>query len=716
MSLGVLNNLSAVYAENYLSQTNKSLSTVLQQLSSGSRINSGADDAAGLSLVDGLQANQQALAQSKTNALEGVGLLQVADGALTQVNSLLNRAVTLATEASNGTLNTTQDAAANQEYQSILSEISDIGSTTTYNDSQVFGSTTGIVTGDSSLAGESIDSLSIRSLSSSGVGDTSGAVSYAPATPATSATPAIPSNVFYDLSQGATLAQTGDSLSGTSTSLSVQYLSAGVGGVLTPETATIKVGQGTSYGNTVGDLIQAINDMSTTTGLTATLGTAAEAGAQAVAAAEASNAGGGGGGDTGILISGSNVGCAGSAGPGVIATMWVNSGTDALAGSLSLVGSDGQTHGITLGQVGTDTLTNLASTINGLGYGITASLNSDDTEITFLSTDSADSVTATSTITDSYNTTSQTDTINDYIPGVNIGYYTVGNASDTLSGTFTGTDKSGNNFSLTLNNTDNTIATLAAALNVGGADAGLGINALVSGTELSFTKRNGDAHAPWLTPSQSLTETGSFTIVNDVSVNAQVAQGTPGVNDVGDIESDMDDPGLVTGSLEVGLSTTINMDASDTTMAAIVNTINDANAGVTATLLNPVDIVLNSANPSLKVQSTIDTQGDDLMFMGGQGNNSFFSTSVVTGSVSDITANPLTYNSNPFYAGTQDVGEIADAGTPGTSAKAASAATLSYSDSAGQSLSATDLLNQADAEAALSGVSTAIVDVAAQDG
>jgi flagellin len=204
--------------------------------------------------------------------------------------------------------------------------------------------------------------------------------------------------------------------------------------------------------------------------------------------------------------------------------------------------------------------------------------------------------------------------------------------------------------------------------------------------------------------------------VNDVSVNAQVAQGTPGVNDVGEIESDMDDPGLVTGSLEVGLSTTINMDASDTTMAAIVQTINDAKAGVTATLLNPVDIVLNSANPSLKVQSTIDTQGDDLMFMGGQGNNSFFSTSVVTGSVSDITANPLTYNSNPFYAGTQDVGEIADAGTPGTSAKAASAATLSYSDSAGQSLSATDLLNQADAEAALSGVSTAIVDVAAQDG
>src|ERR1700746_3023572 len=105
MSLGVLNNLSAMSATNNLNNTNNSLSKTLQQLSSGSRINSGADDAAGLSLVDGLQANATPLAQSQINAQEGVGYLQVADGALAQVTSLLNRAVTLATEASNGTLN-----------------------------------------------------------------------------------------------------------------------------------------------------------------------------------------------------------------------------------------------------------------------------------------------------------------------------------------------------------------------------------------------------------------------------------------------------------------------------------------------------------------------------------------------------------------------------------------------------------------------------------
>jgi flagellin len=182
MSLGVLNNLSAVYAENNLNNTNSNLSKTLQQLSSGSKINSGADDAAGLSLVDGLQANQTALTQSGTNAQEGVGLLQVADGALSQVTSLLNRAVTLATEASNGTLNSSQDTAANQEYQSILSEISNIGSTTTYNDKTVFGNTGtkayNIYVGDSSAAGASIDSLSIGSLSDSKVGETGGTMSY----------------------------------------------------------------------------------------------------------------------------------------------------------------------------------------------------------------------------------------------------------------------------------------------------------------------------------------------------------------------------------------------------------------------------------------------------------------------------------------------------------------------------------------------------------
>src|SRR5260370_7925993 len=99
MSLGILTNVAATYAENNLNKTQGSLQTVLQQLSSGSRINSGADDAAGLSVADGLKANEAALTQSAQNAQNGVGLLQTADGALSQVTNLLDRATTLPTHA-----------------------------------------------------------------------------------------------------------------------------------------------------------------------------------------------------------------------------------------------------------------------------------------------------------------------------------------------------------------------------------------------------------------------------------------------------------------------------------------------------------------------------------------------------------------------------------------------------------------------------------------
>ena len=206
MSLGVLNNLNAIYATNNLNNNNSALTNVLQQLSSGSRINSGADDAAGLALVNGLAANSAALTQSATNATEGVGLLKVADGALSQVTNLLNRAVTLATESSNGTLNSSQLTAANQEYQSILAEINNIGSTSTYNQTQVFGqgsaATVSIYAGDSSSSGSAIDNLNFAQLSSSSVGDAGGSVSLTAATASTAATityTAATSNASVDL-------------------------------------------------------------------------------------------------------------------------------------------------------------------------------------------------------------------------------------------------------------------------------------------------------------------------------------------------------------------------------------------------------------------------------------------------------------------------------------------------------------------------------------
>jgi flagellin len=274
MSLGVLNNLSAIYAENSLNNTSNSLSTVLQQLSSGSKINSGADDAAGLSLVNGLQANATALTQSATNATEGVGLLQVADGALSQVTNLLNRAVTLATETANGTLNSSQEAAANQEYQSILSEINNIGSTTTYNQQKVFGgSDVSIYTGDSSSQSASIDSLHFSTVNSADVGDAGGQMQYSAG-----------QGVFIDLSGTTGKAAGTDELSATAGETLVFDRDNADGTTGAAKTITI------AEGSTVNDVITQIN--SAGLGLTASLTTGTLAGDGTAGA------------DTGIMITG----------------------------------------------------------------------------------------------------------------------------------------------------------------------------------------------------------------------------------------------------------------------------------------------------------------------------------------------------------------------------------------------------------------------------
>jgi flagellin len=140
MPIGILNNIASLAAENQLTITNNNLNNTLLQLSSGSRINSGADDPAGLAIANGLEANISALTQSASNASDGVGALQVADGSLAQVSSLLNRAITLATESANGTVSNAQRTALDAEYQQIQTEIDQIGSNTTFNGTQVFTS------------------------------------------------------------------------------------------------------------------------------------------------------------------------------------------------------------------------------------------------------------------------------------------------------------------------------------------------------------------------------------------------------------------------------------------------------------------------------------------------------------------------------------------------------------------------------------------------
>jgi flagellin len=169
MALSVLNNISSIIAQNQLTTTQSNLQNTLTQLSSGSRINTGADDAAGLAIANGLQANVTGLTQSVANANDGVGALQVADGALGEVTTLLNRSVTLATEASTGTVSSAQRTALDAEYQQILQQIDSIGSNTTFNGTTIFAAsgttTTSIFLSDSTTAGTTTIGVNVSALS-----------------------------------------------------------------------------------------------------------------------------------------------------------------------------------------------------------------------------------------------------------------------------------------------------------------------------------------------------------------------------------------------------------------------------------------------------------------------------------------------------------------------------------------------------------------------
>jgi flagellin len=172
--ISVLNSISSLSAENALSTTNTALQSTLQQLSTGLKINSGADDAAGLSIANGLGANIAALTQSSQNASNGIGMLQTADGALSQVTTLLNRAVTLATEASTGGLSPTQTTALNNEFTTIMSEIGQIGSSTNFNGQSVFTKPTNSLTSTAAVAPDGSTALTQGSVTTIVDGATGG--------------------------------------------------------------------------------------------------------------------------------------------------------------------------------------------------------------------------------------------------------------------------------------------------------------------------------------------------------------------------------------------------------------------------------------------------------------------------------------------------------------------------------------------------------------
>src|SRR6056297_530815 len=133
MMMRINNNLMAMNAHRYLNATGAKQSKSLEKLSSGLRINSAADDAAGLAISEKMRSQIRGLDQATSNAQDGISMIQTAEGALQEVDSILQRMRELSVQAGNDTLETTDRQSIGDELVALREEIDRIASNTEFN-------------------------------------------------------------------------------------------------------------------------------------------------------------------------------------------------------------------------------------------------------------------------------------------------------------------------------------------------------------------------------------------------------------------------------------------------------------------------------------------------------------------------------------------------------------------------------------------------------
>ena len=131
--LSVKTNTSSLIAQRNLAEASTGLAENIGRLSSGLRVRSAADDAAGLAISEDFKASIRSLNQAKRNANDGVSMIQTADGALKEIGGLLTRMRELSVQSRNGTVNTQQRGYLNDEFGQLRSEIDRIVNTTEFN-------------------------------------------------------------------------------------------------------------------------------------------------------------------------------------------------------------------------------------------------------------------------------------------------------------------------------------------------------------------------------------------------------------------------------------------------------------------------------------------------------------------------------------------------------------------------------------------------------
>jgi flagellin len=136
-------NVSALNAQAALTKNNRAMSTAMEQLSTGNRINSAKDDAAGMAIGQSMTSQVRGLNQAVRNLNDGVNLLQTAEGALNETTNMLQRMRELAVQAASGTYSTTQRSYLQTEFLALNSQIDKVASETTWNGYTVLTGTTG---------------------------------------------------------------------------------------------------------------------------------------------------------------------------------------------------------------------------------------------------------------------------------------------------------------------------------------------------------------------------------------------------------------------------------------------------------------------------------------------------------------------------------------------------------------------------------------------
>jgi len=137
-------NVSALYSQNAMKTNARSMSTAMEQLSTGTRVNSAKDAAAGLAIGQNMTSQIRGLNQAVRNANDGINMMQTAEGAMVEQSNMLQRMRELAVQSSNGTYSSAQRGYLNTEFSKLIEQIDNIANQTTWNDQVLLNGTSNI--------------------------------------------------------------------------------------------------------------------------------------------------------------------------------------------------------------------------------------------------------------------------------------------------------------------------------------------------------------------------------------------------------------------------------------------------------------------------------------------------------------------------------------------------------------------------------------------